>query len=77
MAHAAGLPPRPCKRKKYSAENVAREAGLKGSDSNDLMKVYINHGIGKLLLVSENGWGKGEEYGRQHVEIIGWIKKGV
>ena len=36
---------------------------LRGSGSNDLMKIYINPGIGKLLLFGGHGWGKEEKYG--------------
>ena len=43
------------KRKKYNTVNVAREARLRGSDSNDLMKVYNNAGIGELLLLRVHG----------------------
>ena len=32
------------------------------SGSNDLMKIYISPGIGKLLLLGEHGWGKEEKY---------------
>ena len=60
MAHAERSSLRRCKRRKYSIENVAREPCLRGSDSNDLMKVYINPGIGKLLLVGGK-WGVDKE----------------